>query len=114
MTIKLLLASVLLFSMSNAIVVANAGRAPASVRGVVTHRVSGCDYFVVETGNGYDLLEWFGGYDPDKGDVLVGEYESYGFHTVYVEQRERTLRAWTEDYDLSKSDALEQLADNCE
>ena len=38
--------------------------AGSSVSGYVSHRISGCDYFLVETRNGYDLLEWYGGYDP--------------------------------------------------
>src|SRR5690242_6220129 len=53
--------------------------ADKAARGVITNRVSGCDYFVVATKSDYDLLEWYGGHDPDKGDVLIGNYESYGF-----------------------------------
>src|SRR5262249_44467648 len=53
-----------------------------AAKGIVTHRISGCDYFVVETSKGYDLLEWYGGWDPDKGDVLVGVFEQYGMHDI--------------------------------
>lgn len=84
-----------------------------AVSGVITHRISGCDYFLVETGNGYDLLEWYGDYDPDEGDTLVGDYESYGFHNVVDETADDTTRVYTEDFQLSKSDALEQLVDQC-
>ena len=86
----------------------------ASVHGVISHRISGCDYFVVETDTGYDLLEWYGDHDPDKGDTLVGNYESYGFHDVLDETADENVHLYTEDYLLSKSDALEKLADNCE
>jgi hypothetical protein len=42
--------------------------APAlAAKGEVVYRQSGCDYFVVSTVTGYDLLERYGGYDPDKG-----------------------------------------------
>jgi hypothetical protein len=34
-------------------------------------------------GRTYDVLEWFGGHDPDKGNVLIGGFESYGFHDIY-------------------------------
>lgn len=89
--------------------------APAkAARGVVSHRISGCDYFVVATKTDYDLLEWFGGHDPDKGDILIGNYESYGFHDIYDETADATLRVWTEDYSLTKEDALEKLAEQCE
>ena len=55
------------------------------VSGVISHRVSGCDYFIVQTTSGYDVLEWFSGHDPDRGDVVRGNYETYGFHDVYDE-----------------------------
>ena len=84
-----------------------------SVKGVITHRISGYDYFLVETKSDYDLLEWYGGYDPDKGDVLIGNYESYGFHDIYDDTADRTLRVWTEDYALSKGDALDKLVEQC-
>jgi hypothetical protein len=54
----------------------------ASSRGVVTHRIGGCDYFLVQTAKGYAVLEWYGGYDPDKDDVIVGNFESYGSKDV--------------------------------
>jgi len=82
-------------------------------RGVVSHRISGCDYFIVATKSSYDVLEWFGGHDPDKGDYLVGGFESYGFHDIYDETADEDLRGWTEDYDLTKEDALEKLTDQC-
>lgn len=85
-----------------------------AVRGIVSHRISGCDYFLVETRSGYDLLEWYGDHDPDKGDTLIGNYESYGFHDVLDDTADETVHLYTEDYQLSKSDALEQLADQCE
>jgi hypothetical protein len=55
----------------------------------VSHRISGCDYFVVQTRNGYDLLEWFGGHDSWDGlnpiielprHALYGEKESLQEH----------------------------------
>jgi hypothetical protein len=88
--------------------------AGSSVSGYVSHRISGCDYFLVQTRGGFDLLEWYGDYDPDKGDTLVGRYEEYGFHNILDETVDETTRVYTEEYWLSKSDALEQLTDKCE
>jgi hypothetical protein len=82
--------------------------------GVVTHRIRGCDYFLVEAKKGYDLLEWYGGYDPDKGDTIAGRFESYGFHSVVDTTADEDLRIYTEDYQLSKGDALDKLAHKCE
>jgi hypothetical protein len=87
--------------------------AAKAARGVVSHRISGCDYFIVATKTGYDVLEWFGGHDPDKGDILIGGFESYGFHDIYDETADADLRVWTEDYDLTKEDALEKLTEQC-
>jgi hypothetical protein len=83
-------------------------------RGEVTHKQSGCDYFVVATPAGYDLLEWYGGYDPDKGDFLVGKFETYGMQDIYDQTADDNLRVWVEDYWLSKEDALEKLVEHCE
>lgn len=85
-----------------------------AARGIVTHRISGCDYFIVESRTGYDVLEWYGDYDPEKGDVLIGNYETYGFHDILDETADESSHVYTEDYLLSKSDALEKLADQCE
>ena len=69
---------------------------------------------MVATKSGYDLLEWYGGHDPDKDDIIIGKYESYGFHDVYDETADDTIHVWTDEYWLSKQDVLEKLADNCE
>jgi hypothetical protein len=88
--------------------------AAKAVRGEITHRISSCDYFVVASRTGYDVLEWYGGHDPDKGDIVIGGYEAYGFHEIYDETADESTRVWTEDYSLTKSDALEKLADQCQ
>jgi hypothetical protein len=86
----------------------------SAAKGTVSHKMSGCDYFTVETPGGYDLLEWYGGHDPDRGDVLVGQYESYGMHDIYDDTADEELTVWVEDYDLSKEDALDKLVEKCE
>jgi hypothetical protein len=87
---------------------------PKAASGVISHRISGCDYFVVQTKYGYDVLEWYGGHDPDKGDILIGNYEAYGFHDILDETADESIRVWTEDYQLTKSDALDKLTEHCE
>ena len=88
--------------------------AEAVVKGEVVRRVSGCDYFIVATAKSYDLLEWYGGNDPDKGDILVGNYESYGMHDILNDTADETLTVWVEDYGLSKESALDKLVEACE
>ena len=82
--------------------------------GTVVYRQSGCDYFVVHTANGYDLLEWYGGWEPDKGDVLVGSFEEYGMHDIYDSTADDEVTVWVEEYWLSREDALEELVEKCE
>jgi hypothetical protein len=85
----------------------------ASSRGVVTKRISGCDYFMVSATGGYAVLEWYGGHDPDSDDVLVGNFESYGMHDILDDTTDDSLTVWTEDYALSRTGALELLVDKC-
>ncbi|MBW3470450.1 hypothetical protein [Arthrospiribacter ruber] len=85
-----------------------------AVKGKVVFRISGCDYFIVETNIGYALLEWYGGNDPDKDDIIIGDFESYGMKDIYNNTTDSELRVWVEDYWLSWEDALEKLYENCD
>jgi hypothetical protein len=87
----------------------------ASVTCEVVRRISGCDYFIVQTRTDYAILEWYGGHDPHKGDKLVGDINSYGFKDVrYESNDDKKVRVYVEDYGLSKTSALEKLLDKCE
>lgn len=83
-------------------------------KGDVTHTLSGCDYFLVETSNGFALLEWYGGNDPYIGDIVVGAFESYGMKEIYNTTAEQELNVWVDDFWLSKEDALEKLYEECD
>ena len=85
-----------------------------AAEGVVVLKKSGCDYFLVETEAGFALLEWFGGYDPDVGDVIVGQIESYGSYDVYDLSTDDELTVWVEDYWLSKSEAIRKYYEECD
>jgi hypothetical protein len=82
--------------------------------GVVVHKPSSCDYFLVETTRGIALLEWYGGNDPDEGDRIVGDFESYGMKRVYNTTADAELRVYVEDYLLSEDDAIEKLYEECD
>ncbi|MGI9104514.1 MAG: hypothetical protein ACR2IF_18885 [Terriglobales bacterium] len=83
-------------------------------RGIVVKRKSGCDYFVVYSSSGYAVLEWFGGYDPDEEDILVGTINSYGMRDVHDETADDDVTVWVEDYRVSRSKAMEILYEKCE
>lgn len=82
--------------------------------GVVAYYKSGCDYFIVETTKGYAILEWYGGYDPNEGDVITGDFEIYGIKKIYNITADQETNVWVEDFWLSKDRAIEKYIDKCE
>lgn len=80
---------------------------------VIVYRRKGCDYFVANGPTGYYVLEWFGGHDPDVGDVIVGYETGYGMKDVTYLQSGSTGRIWVEDYLLSRDSAAKKIADKC-
>lgn len=84
-----------------------------AAKGEVVYKKSGCDYFIVETVMGYTVLEWHGGNEPDIGDIIVGDFESYGFKDIYNLTADSELRVWVEDYWLSWEDAIELYFEQC-
>ena len=81
---------------------------------VVVFYPSGCDYFIADGSKGFYLLEWYSGYDPSEGDLIVGDIGSYGFKDVYYPKQDRTGRVYVEDYLLSESSVIEEYNDQCD
>jgi len=79
----------------------------ATARVNIVLRVQGCDYFIADGPKGYYLLEWYGGYDPDKGDRIFGDLGGYGFKDIVYDGGQEG-RVYVDDYLLSKSSALEK------
>jgi len=79
---------------------------------VVVHRIPGCSYYIADGINGLYILEWFGGYDPSKGDILVGEFTGFGFRDISIKGR-GSGRVWVDNYLLSKTSAEEKIRDKC-
>lgn len=71
------------------------------------------DLFVVEMGEKrYALLEWYGGYRPEKGDILIGNFVHFGMQDMMIGQMR--LRVWVSDYDLTQDQINDKLADRCD
>ena len=83
-------------------------------QGNVSHRVRGCDWFLVDLPSGFVLLEWYSGNDPDKGDEVVGKMEAYGMKTIFNITAEEESRVWIDDFMLSRGRALEKLYEKCD
>ena len=81
----------------------------------VIFKKSGCRSYFLADGDsgGIYLLEWYGGYDPDEGDEIVGTIKSYGFKDVFYPNKNRSGRVYVDDYMLSQSRALEKMAEKC-
>jgi hypothetical protein len=79
---------------------------------VVVYKKSGCDYYIADGVRGYYVLEWYGGYDPDNGDKIIGSLSNYGMKDVYYKDHS-SGRIWVEDFLLSKDEAFEMMMDKC-
>lgn len=81
-------------------------------RGVVVYSDYSCDYFVVETFNGYSIVQnW--SVRPFTGDVLYGDFSRWGLRDVYNRSRGTLMRVNVRDYWLSYFSAQDRLAWYC-
>ena len=77
-------------------------------RGVVVYSDINCDYFVIETRNGYTVAEnW--SLRPYVGDVLYGDLSIYGLKNVYNRSRRSLMAIDVEDYWLSYYAAQDRI-----
>lgn len=80
---------------------------------VVLEDTLSCDFFVVQTSNGYTLLEWYGGAIPIwVDDRVYGELSSYGFHDIYIEGRGE-MHVYIEDYWVDEDKAQRYFYSHC-
>lgn len=81
----------------------------------VVLKPKGCHGYFLADGDsgGIYLLEWFGGYDPEVGDSITGEINSFGFKDVFYKDSNQSGRVWVDDYLLSKSRAMEKIQSKC-
>lgn len=79
----------------------------------VVYKPSSCDYFILENSSGYILAEWMSGNDPDLGDKVSGNFNSFGTKDFYNQSKDSDCSLWVDDYMLSKESALEKIRDQC-
>jgi hypothetical protein len=80
---------------------------------IVVYRPSSCDYFILENASGYIVAEWMGSNDPDLGDKITGDFNSFGTRDFYNQTRDTDSRLWIDDYMLSKEEALDKIREQC-
>lgn len=101
---KLLLIGFLIFANSTALFAA---------KGTVKYTSGGCSWYLVETPSGLALLEWYGGNTPVKGDVIVGDYESFGMKKLYNLTKDTETSVWVDNFWLSKDRGIEKFYEKC-
>lgn len=84
-----------------------------AAKGAVVYIKSRCSYYIVETPLGYALLQWFGGSTPSRGDVLVGDYETYGMKDIFNVTQDSETKVWVDNYWMSKSRVTERYFEKC-
>jgi hypothetical protein len=50
---------------------------------------------------------------PGRREIVSGELESFGFHTIYDQTVRETIRIWVDAYWLSEDSALDRFNDKC-
>ncbi|MBC7947305.1 MAG: hypothetical protein H7Y42_05460 [Chitinophagaceae bacterium] len=82
-------------------------------RGEVVYSDSYCDYFVVETNNGYSVLRSFDGYKPYEGSFVYGDFSYSGTHDVYNRSSGRVFTSTVTDYWLTYYEAQDAVDYYC-
>ncbi len=81
--------------------------------GQVVYFKSGCPYFIVNTILGYAVLGLVDGKSIRVGDILAGDFESYGMRNIYNSSRGANLNVMVENFWLSKNRAMEIYYEKC-
>ena len=80
----------------------------------VIYKSPSCDYFILENQSGYIVAEWMSGNDPNVGDKVTGDFNSFGLRDFYNQTMDSDCSLWIDDYMLDKDDAMDNLKDNCQ
>jgi len=82
-------------------------------RGQVVYSDSYCQYYIVETIDGYTVLRAFSGYKPYQGAVVYGNFSNYGTRDFYDRSSGIVFTAEVQDYWLSYFEAQDAVDYYC-
>ena len=86
-----------------------------AAEGVVVHSRAGCKgRLIVQSATGFVILELFSGIEPNEGDRLSGDLNSYGIKDLQNMSRGTNVRVWVDDFGMSRTRATEKIAAFCE
>ena len=72
-----------------------------------------CDYFVVETAYGYNILRALSSYKPPEGTIVYGNFSNYGVRDFYNRLSRRIFTADVKEYSLSYNGAQQAVYYYC-
>lgn len=81
--------------------------------GEVVYSDINCNYYVVETYNGYNIVRTYSGYQPYEGDLVYGNFSSQGTRDMYNYTGRFVFTGTVTDYWLSYNAALDALDYYC-
>jgi hypothetical protein len=82
-------------------------------RGQVVYSSQTCDYYVVQTYNGYEVIRSWDGFRPFEGTILYGNFSTYGTRNFYDPSSGTLVNAEIMDYWLSYAAAQDELSHYC-
>ncbi len=82
-------------------------------RGEVVYSDSYCNYYVIETFNGYTIVRSYGGYKPYEGSIVYGNFSNLGTRDMYNRSSGVVFTGTVTDYWLSYIEAQDALDYYC-
>jgi len=82
-------------------------------RGEVIYSDAYCNYYVVQTNNGYNIVRSYSGYKPFEGDVVYGDFSFTGTRSIYNRSTGEVFTGTVTDYWLSYNGALDAVDYYC-
>lgn len=82
-------------------------------RGQVVYSSYSCNYYVLETYQGYTIIRASGGIMPYEGDIIYGDLSHWGYGTVYNRTAGHLMNGTVTDYWLNYYDAQHLIDSYC-
>jgi hypothetical protein len=82
-------------------------------RGQVVYSSPTCDFYVVQTYNGYEVIHSWDGYRPFEGTILYGNFSNYGTRNFYSPENRALVSGEVLDYWLSYGAAQDEINHYC-
>lgn len=82
-------------------------------RGEVVYSDAYCNYYVIETYNGYTIARAYGGYKPYEGSIVYGDFSRGGTRDIYNYSEGVVFTGTVTDYWLSYYEAQDAVDYYC-